>query len=140
MKSLIKSALLLLLFPPLAQAHHYHSYHNSSQQSRGESNAKVLDSTPVYKYATALPAQRYCQANVIYKPYGQPDTGRSDNSEVTLVGGIVGAVIGTSSAQNIKRTNKSDSHNYQVQQKNCETKYQKSRKVRVLDGYKVTYR
>ncbi|MFT5838142.1 MAG: hypothetical protein ACI9UT_000633 [Flavobacteriales bacterium] len=49
-------------------------------------------------------------------------------------------MIGSSLAQNIEHTNKNDIRNYQVQQKNYVAKYKKSRKVKVFDEYKVTYR
>jgi uncharacterized protein YcfJ len=160
MKLLITSALLFLAVTPLAQAHHYNSYHDRSEHGHGEFKARVVNSTPVYKYVTVRQPQTYCEPSVTRKNYAHSHDRRPHNNGATIVGGIVGgvightasdrrhkglgtiigAVIGSSLVHNIDRTNKKDSRSYQVQPQNCVVTYKKNRKVRVLDGYKVTYR
>jgi uncharacterized protein YcfJ len=160
MKLLITSALLFLVVTPLAQAHHDNSYHDRSGHSRGEFKTRVINSTPVYKYITVRQPQTYCEPSVTRKPYAHSHNRRSHNNGATLVGGIVGgvightasdqrhkglgtiigAVIGSSLAHSIESSNKKDSRTYQFQPQNCVVTYKKNRKVRVLDGYKVTYR
>jgi uncharacterized protein YcfJ len=165
MKLLITSTLLFLTVAPLSQAHQDHSYHDTSVHSRGEFKAKVVNSTPVYKYVIVRQPQTYCEP-LVYKTYGHSydrqsyDRQSYDNKGAAIAGGIlgglighiasdrrheglgtiVGAVIGSSLVHNIDRTNKKHLRTYQVQPKNCVVTHKKNRKVRVLDGYKVTYR
>jgi uncharacterized protein YcfJ len=175
MKLLITSTLLFLTVAPLSQAHQDHSYHDTSVHSRGEFKAKVVNSTPVYKYVIVRQPQTYCEP-LVYKTYGHSydrqsydrqsydrqsyDRQSYDNKSAAIAGGIlgglighvasdrrheglgtiVGAVIGSSLVHNIDRTNKKHLRTYQVQPKNCVVTHKKNRKVRVLDGYKVTYR
>lgn len=155
MKLLITSALLFLAVSPLAQADHNTRYHNSAPHSRGEYKAKVITSTPVYKYVTVRQPQEYCDPASIRKTYphsqdrgaailggivgGVIGHATSSNKHKGL-GTLVGAVIGSSLVHNIDRANKNPSRTYNANQQNCGSTYHKARKVRVLDGYSVTYR
>jgi uncharacterized protein YcfJ len=154
MKLLITSALLILAVSPLAQAHHKHNYYASDKQHRGVYKAKVINSTPVYKYVKVRQPQTYCEPTVTHKSHRRAhDKGAkivggivggfighaaSDNQHKGL-GTIVGAVVGSSIAHKVVRTNNRDTGHYQRQQ-NCMQTYKKARKIRVLDGYNVTYR
>jgi len=160
MKLLITSALLFLALTPSAQAHHYNSDSNSNQHSRGEFKAKVVNYTPVYRYVTTRPPQTYCKPIRAHNTHSQYYGGKTHNKSTAIAGGIVGglighaasehqhkglgtiigAVIGSSLVHNSERTNKNDSRYDQVQQQNCVTTYKKAQKVRILDGYRVTYR
>jgi uncharacterized protein YcfJ len=155
MKLLITSALLFLTISPLAQAHHDRSYYDGGKYNRGELKVRVLNSTPVYKYVTIRQPQRYCEPALVHKSRHQ-----SHNKGAAIAGGvlggvighaasnnkhkglgtIIGAVIGSSLAHNIEHANNKHLRSYQVQPQNCVTSYKKARKVRVLDGYNVTYR
>ena len=160
MKLLITSTLLFLTVAPLSQAHQDHSYHDTSGHSRGEFKANVVSTDTVYKYVIVRQAQTCC-GPLDYKSYGRSYDGQSyDNKSAAIAGGIlgglighvasdrrheglgtiVGAVIGSSLVHNIDRTNKKHLRTYQVQPKDCVVTHKKNRKVRVLDGYKVTYR
>lgn len=147
MKSLITSALLILVTSPWVQAKHY--------QNHSEFKAKVIYSTPVYKYVTVSQPQTYCEPVVLRKT-----NRRSHDKSVALVGGIVGgvighsasdnkhkglgtilgAIIGSSLARNVGYTHNNHSRDFQIRQQNCVVTHSKSNKVRVLDGYNVTYR
>jgi uncharacterized protein YcfJ len=155
MKLLITSALLFLAISPLAQAKHEPSYHNRDEQSRGGFKARVINSTPIFKYVTLSQPQTYCEPTVVRKTYSRShDKGAAiaggivggfighatSNNKHKGLGTIVGAVIGSSLMHNIAHGNNGHSRNYQIQQQNCIPTYKKSRKVRVLDGYNVTYR
>ena len=155
MKLLITGALLFLAISPMAQAHHDRSYHNRGGNSHNVFKAKVIDSTPIYKYVTVSQPQTYCEPAVVHKTYS-----RSHDKGAAIVGGIVGgfighaasnnkhkglstivgAVIGSSLVHNIAHANNKHSRTYQVQHQNCVATYNKARKVQVLDGYNVTYR
>lgn len=154
MKLLITSALLFLTVSPLALAKHDRSYYHNGEQSRGEYKAKVIHSTPIYKYVTVRQPQTYCEPATVYTTRQSHDNGGaviggvlggvighavSDNKHKGL-GTLVGAVIGSSLAHNITRVNNKHTANYRVEQQNCVATYKKASKVRVLDGYNVTYR
>ena len=128
MKLLITSALLVLAISPFAQANHDLSYHNRGEHSSNVFKARVIDSTPIYKYVTVSQPQTYCQPAVVNKTHRY-----SHDRGAATVGGIVGGVIGHAA---------SDKHSlsYQAQQQTCVVTYKKNSKVRVLDGYTVTYR
>jgi uncharacterized protein YcfJ len=151
MKLLITSALLFLSLSPLVQAKHDRSYHN-----RGEFKANVINSVPVYKYLTPPQPKTYCEPLLIRKqshPQSHDKTAvimggivggvighaTSDKKHQGL-GAILGAVIGSTLAHNIKHDKNWSPPTYQVQQQNCAVTYKKAHKIRVLDGYKVTYR
>ena len=160
MKLLITSALLFLAVSPLAQAHHDRSYDTSNNHHRGAYKAKVINSTPVYKYVTVRQPQTYCEPVLIHNGHRRyHDKGAkivggivggiighaaSDNKHKGL-GTLVGAVVGSSIAHNVVRTNNRYPSHRQVQQ-NCVHTYKKNRKnrknrkIRMLDGYNVTYR
>ena len=155
MKLLLTSALLLLTISSLAQAKHNRHYQNNDQYSRGEYKAKVIDSTPVYSYVTVRQPQTYCEPEMVVRTHRQ-----SHDKSAAIVGGIVGgmighaasnnkhqgfgtlvgAVIGSSLVHNIAHANNNHSQNNRVQRQNCVVKYNRTSKVRVLDGYRVTYR
>lgn len=153
MKLIIASTILLLAVSPLVQADHNRSYHHKDKFSRGEFKARVIDSTPVYKYVTIREPQTFCEPSV--KSYRQShDKGAvilggivggvighatSSNKHKGL-GTVVGAVIGSSLAHNIDHSSKNHSQSYRVNQPSCVTTYKTSEKVRVLDGYNITYR
>jgi uncharacterized protein YcfJ len=147
MKSLITSALLILVISPWVQAKHY--------QNHGEFKAKVIHSIPVYKYVTVSQPQTYCEPVVLRKT-----NRRSHDKSAALVGGIVGgvighaasdnkhkglgtklgAIIGSSLAHNVGYTLNNHPRDVQIRQQNCVVTHSKTNKVRVLDGYNVTYR
>lgn len=155
MKLLITSALLFLAVSPLAQAHHSHSYYDNDKYNRGVFKAKVIHSTPKYRYVTVNHPQTYCEPVVVRKTHRH-----SHNKGAAIVGGVVGgvighaasnnkhkglgtvigAVIGSSLAHNIERANNKHTRSYQVHQQNCVATNTHTSKVRVLDGYNVTYR
>ena len=155
MKLLITSVLLFLAVSPLAQAHHDRSYRNSGEHRRVEFKAKVIHSSPIYKYVTVRQPQAYCKPAVVHKTRryshdkgaailggilgGVIGHAASDNKHKGL-GTIVGAVIGSSLVNNIGRANNKHSRTYQVLQQNCVATYKKISKLRVLNGYNVTYR
>ena len=155
MKLLITSALLVLAISPFAQANHDLSYHNRGEHSSNVFKARVIDSTPIYKYVTVSQPQTYCQPVVVNKTHryshdrGAATVGgivggvighaASDHKHKGL-GTILGAVIGSSFVRNIEHANDKHSLSYQAQQQNCVVTYKKTSKVRVLDGYTVTYR
>ena len=155
MKLLLTSALLFLAASPSVQAHHDRSYYENNQHNRGVIKAKVINSTPIYKYVTLRKPQTYCEPAVIRKtnrPYHESGAAivggivggvighTTSNNRHKGLGTIVGAVIGSSLAHNLERVHNNDSGSYQVQQQNCVATYKKSSKVRILDGYNVTYR
>jgi uncharacterized protein YcfJ len=155
MKLLIISVLVFLAVSPLAQADHNGRYHNSGKHSRGEFKAKVINSTPVYKYVTHRQPQTVCEPAVLSKTYLQSHDERAvilggivggvighatSNNKHKGFGTFVGAVIGSSLAHNLDHANKKHSRTYNVNQQNCVSTYKNARKVRVLDGYNVTYR
>jgi uncharacterized protein YcfJ len=155
MKLIITSAILLLAVSPLALAKHQSNYHNSSQHSRSEFKAKVINATPIYKYVTVSQPQTYCEPAVTRKTYNQ-----SHDKSAAIVGGIiggvighaasdskhkglgtiVGAVIGSSLVHNIENANNKYSRTYKTTPKSCVIRHKTNSKVRVLDGYEVTYR
>jgi uncharacterized protein YcfJ len=154
MKLLITSTLLFLAFSPLALAKHDRSSHNNSAHYLGEYKAKVVSSTPIYKYVTVSQPHTYCEAATVYTTRQSHDKGGaviggvlggvighavSDHKHKGL-GTLVGAVIGSSLGHNITHSNNKHTPNYQVGQQNCVAKYKKPSKVRVLDGYNVIYR
>lgn len=168
MKLLITSALVFLAVSPLVLAKHQANHYHSNEHSHGEFKAKVLSSTPIYKYVNVSPQKTYCEPTVIYKnarkvsrkAHYQSHDESHNNKGAAIIGGIVGgfighatsnrkhkglgtivgAVIGSSLAHNIVRASNIDSRNYHVQQRNCVVRYKKNDKMRVLQGYKVTYR
>jgi uncharacterized protein YcfJ len=89
MKLLITSALLVLAISPFAQANHDLSYHNRGEHSSNVFKARVIDSTPIYKYVTVSQPQTYCQPVVVNKTHRY-----SHDRGAATVGGIVGGVIG----------------------------------------------
>ncbi|WP_339723844.1 glycine zipper 2TM domain-containing protein [uncultured Paraglaciecola sp.] len=152
MKLLITSALLVLTFSPLASAKHESSYHNESKHSRGEFKARVIDSTPVYKYVSVGQPHTYCEPAKT-----QTITRISHDKGATIVGGIVGGIIGHAASDNkhkglgtvagavlgstlVHKLNSADIQTYKVKPQNCVTTHTKAQKVRVIDGYNVTYR
>ncbi|PKG97139.1 glycine zipper 2TM domain-containing protein [Paraglaciecola sp. MB-3u-78] len=160
MKLLITSALLFLAFPTLVQAKHDPSYQNNHQHSRGAFKAKVINATPVYKYLTVRQPQAYCEPAVIHSTHRHSHDNRSHNKSAAIIGGvlggvighaasdnnhkglgtIVGAVIGSSLGHNIGYANNNHTRNVQIKQQNCVVTSSKTKKIRVLDGYRVTYR
>jgi uncharacterized protein YcfJ len=155
MKLLITSAIVFLTLSPLVQAKHDRAYHNNAEHNRGVFKAKVIDSTPVYKYVKVRQPQTYCEPLVVRRDYRQShDKGAAifggivggvighatSSNKHKGFGTIVGAVIGSSLAHKIDHTNTQHSRTYKVKQQNCVTTYKKAHKVRVLDGYNVTYR
>lgn len=155
MKLFTTVALLFLAAFPAVHAHDVHSYYKTKQPIRSAVKAKVINSTPVYKYVTVSKPQRYCELAEPLKTHNN-----YHNGDAVIVGGIVGgvighatshkrhkglgtiagAVIGSALGHNLERAHSSGSDNYLVQQQKCLSSYKKSSKVRVLDGYKVTYR
>jgi uncharacterized protein YcfJ len=149
MKLLLTSAILVLTFSPIALAKHERSYQYANEHSRGEFKAKVIHSAPVYKYVTVGQPQTYCEPVTVRRS--------THNKGATIVGGIVGgiighaasdskhkglgtivgAVIGSSLVHNIDRDHE---RTYKVKSQNCVTTHKKAKKIRVLDGYNVTYR
>jgi uncharacterized protein YcfJ len=152
MKFLIASAILSLVVSPLTQAKHHNNYQNAGKHSHHVIKARVIDSTPVYKYLTVEQTPTYCEPRVVRKM-----THRSSDKGAAIVGGIIGgfvghtashekhkgfgtvmgAVIGSSLGHNIGVYNH---RNYKVKSQNCVARYNTPRKIRVLDGYNVTYR
>ncbi|WP_299078498.1 glycine zipper 2TM domain-containing protein [uncultured Paraglaciecola sp.] len=154
MKLFISSILLFLLVSPFAQANHDRSYHNHGKHSRKVVKAKVIRAIPVYKYVNTRNHKTYCKPVAVHSEY-RPAHSKRAAIFGSIVGGIVGrtvsqnqtkdlgtlmgAVVGGSLAHNIVRAKHSELPTYSVQH-NCKPKHKKARKVRVLDGYKVTYR
>jgi uncharacterized protein YcfJ len=136
MKLLITSALLFLTVSNFAQAERHHGYFK----------AKVINSSPVYKYVMLNQPQKYCEPVVSRKSHksgaalvggiigGVIGHATSDKNHKGL-GAVAGAIIGSSLAHNIEKSN-----NGYVQQQSCVVSHAKAKKVRVIDGYKVTYR
>jgi hypothetical protein len=56
------------------------------------------------------------------------------------LGAILGAVIGSSLVHNIGYVNNNHSHNIPVKRDKCVVTPRKANEIRVLEGYKVTYR
>ena len=157
MKLLITSTLLFLALSPLAQAKHDRSYYSSGKHNLSLFKARVVNSTPIYKYRTIRQPHTYCKPEVMRKNNRHR---RSHNNDAAIIGGVlggvighatsnnkhkglgtvVGAVIGSSLMHNIGHVNNKHSRTYTVQQQDCVTKYKKANKVRILDGYEVTYR
>jgi uncharacterized protein YcfJ len=152
---LTSSALLFLVISPMVQAKHERSYQNNHQHNRGEFKAKVIDSTPIYKYLTVRQPQTYCEPAVLGKTHAQSDA-KSAAIVAGIVGGVIGhvandnkhkglgtilgAVIGSSLVHNIGLSNNKQSHIVHANPQNCVSTPRKTNKVRVLDGYSVTYR
>lgn len=150
MKLIITSALLFLATSPLVHAQHDRNY-----DKHNEFKAKVIDSTPIYKYVTVNQPQTYCEPVVLRKTHG-----RSHDKSAALVGviagavighaasdkkhkglgTILGAVIGSSLVHDIEYRHNKHSRDFHVKHQNCVVKHFKDNKIRVLDGYKVTYR
>jgi uncharacterized protein YcfJ len=155
MKLLITSALLFLAISPMVQAKHQRSYQNNHQHNKGEFKAKVIDSTPVYRYLTVRQPQTYCDPVVLSKTNARYDAKSaaivagivggvighvtSDNKHKGL-GTILGAVIGSSLLHNIGLSNNKHSPIVYTNPQNCAATPRKTDKVRVSDGYSVTYR
>jgi uncharacterized protein YcfJ len=155
MKLLITSALLFLAISPMVQAKHERIYQNSYQHNRGEFKAKVIESTPIYKYLTVRQPQTYCEPVVLSKTHARYDTKSaaivagivggvighvtSDNKHKDL-GTILGPVIGSSLVTNNGLLNNKHSHIVHANPQKCVATPRKINKVRVLDGYSVTYR
>lgn len=155
MKLLITSTLLFLALSPMVQAKHERSYQNNHPHNRGEFKAKVIDSTPIYKYLTVRQPQTYCKPVVLSKTHARSDVksativagiagavighAASDNKHKGI-GTILGAVIGSSLVHNIGLSNNKQSHIVHDNPQNCVSTPRKTNKVRVLDGYSVTYR
>jgi uncharacterized protein YcfJ len=145
MKLLITSALLFLAISPMVQAKHERIYQNSYQHNRGEFKAKVIESTPIYKYLTVRQPQTYCEPVVLSKTHARYDT-KSAAIVAGIVGGVIGhvgtilgAVIGSSLVTNNGLLNNKHSHIVHANPQKCVATPRKINKVRVLDGYSVTY-
>ena len=89
MKLLITSALLFLVISPLTQAKHNSSYHNAGKHNRHAIRAKVIESTPVYKYVTVRQPKAYCEPLAVRKI-----SHRFSNRGAAIMGGVVGGFIG----------------------------------------------
>jgi uncharacterized protein YcfJ len=159
MKLLITSALLFLAISPMVQAKHelsyQNSYQNSYQHNRGEFKAKVIESTPIYKYLTVRQPQTYREPVLMNKTYARSDAKSTaivagivggvigyvaSNNEHKGLGTILGAVIGSSLVHNIGLSNNKHSHIVHANSQHCVSSPRKTHKMRVLDGYSVTYR
>jgi uncharacterized protein YcfJ len=155
MKLLITSALLFLAISPMVQAKHERSHQNSHQHNKGEFKAKVIDSTPIYKYLTVRQPQTYCEPVVLSKTHafsgaksvaivsgilgGVIGHVTSDNKHKGL-GTILGVVTGSSLMDNIGLSNNKHSHIVYANSQDCVTTHRKTSKGRVLDEYFVTDR
>ena len=160
MKLLITSALLFLATSPLVQAKHDRRYQSNHEHNRGEFKAKVINITPVYKYMTVNQPQIYCAPAQIRSTYRRSHDSRRHYKNSAIVGGvlggvighaasdknhkglgaILGAVIGSSLVHNIGYVNNNHSHNIPVKRDKCVVIPRKANKIRVLEGYEVTYR
>lgn len=160
MKLLITSVLLFLAISPLVQAKHDRRYQSNHEHNRGEFKAKVINITPVYKYMTVNQPQIYCAPAQIRSTYRWSHDSRRHYKNSAIVGGvlggvighaasdknhkglgaILGAVIGSSLVHNIGYVNNNHSHNIPVKRDKCVVTPRKTNKIRVLEGYKVTYR
>ena len=163
MKLLITSALLFLATSPLVQAKHDRRYQSNHEHNRGEFKAKVINITPVYKYMTVNQPQIYCAPAQIRSTYrrshdSRPHDSRRHYKSSVIIGGvlggvighaasdknhkgaILGAVIGSSLVHNIGYVNNNHSHNIPVKRDKCVVTPRKANEIRVLEGYKVTYR
>ena len=165
MKLLITSVLLFLAISPLVQAKHDRRYQSNHEHNRGEFKAKVINITPVYKYMTVNQPQIYCAPAQMRSTYrrshdSRPHDSRRHYKNSAIVGGvlggvighaasdknhkglgaILGAVIGSSLVHNIGYVNNNHSHNIPVKRDKCVVTPRKTDKIRVLEGYKVTYR
>ncbi|MFQ3192676.1 MAG: hypothetical protein ACI936_003828 [Paraglaciecola sp.] len=150
MKLIITSALLFLATSPLVQAQHDRNY-----DKHNEFKAKVINSTPIYKYVAVNQPQTYCEPVVLRKTHrrshdkntaligvilgGVIGHAASDNKHKGL-GAILGAEIASSLVHNIGYRHNKHSRDIYVKHQNCVVKHFKGNKIRVLDGYKVTYR
>ena len=157
--------LLFLAISPLVQAKHDRRYQSNHEHNRGEFKAKVINITPVYKYMTVNQPQIYCAPAQIRSTYrrshdSRPHDSRRHYKNSAIVGGvlggvighaasdknhkglgaILGAVIGSSLVHNIGYVNNNHSHNIPVKRDKCVVTPRKTNKIRVLEGYKVTYR
>lgn len=152
MKLLITSTILLLVASPFAQADHNKSYHSSSKHHPVKLKARVIDSTPVYTYRAKPQQHRVCEPVLVsyQKPHhkgvailggivGGAIGHAASNDRHKGLGTAVGAVIGSSLAHKIDLSYKHNSKAYHSQKQRCVTQYNQPQKVRVLDGYNVTY-
>jgi uncharacterized protein YcfJ len=157
MKLLITSVLLFLAISPLVQAKHDRRYQSNHEHNRGEFKAKVITFTP-YKYVTVTQPQIYCAPAKIHSTYRRSHDSRRHYKSSAIVGevlggvighaasdknhkgAILGAVIGSSLVHNIGYVNNNHSHNIPVKRDNCVITPRKANEIRVLEGYKVTYR
>jgi uncharacterized protein YcfJ len=160
MKLLITSALLFLATSPLVQAKHDRGYQSNHEHNRGEFKAKVINFSPIYKYVAVTQSQIYCAPGQIHSTFRRSHDSRRHDKSATIVGGvlggvighaasdknhkglgaILGAVIGSSLAHNIGYVNNNHTHNIPVKPGNCVFTLRKANKIRVREGYEVTYR
>jgi len=159
MKLLITSALLFLATSPLVQAKHDRRYQSNHEHNRGELKAKVITFNP-YKYVTVTQPQIYCAPAQIRSTCRRFHDSRRHYKSSAIFGGvlggvighaasdknhkglgaILGAMIGSSLVHNIRYVNNNHSHNIPVKRDNCVITPRKANEIRVLEGYKVTYR
>ena len=159
MKLLITSALLFLATSPLVQAKHDPRYQSNHEHNRGELKAKVITFNP-YKYVTVTQPQIYCAPAQIRSTCRRFHDSRRHYKSSAIFGGvlggvighaasdknhkglgaILGAMIGSSLVHNIGYVNNNHSHNIPVKRDNCVITPRKANEIRVLEGYKVTYR
>ncbi|MEP1445590.1 MAG: glycine zipper 2TM domain-containing protein [Paraglaciecola sp.] len=152
MKLLITSTILFLAVSPFAQADHQKSYH-ASKHNPAKFKVRVIETTPVYTYVTQPQQQTVCEPVVTTYQ-------KSHNKRAVILGGVVGgvighatsndrhkglgtvvgAVIGSSLAHKVDLGHKHNSRVYQGHKQRCVTQYNEPQKIRVLDGYNVTYR
>lgn len=153
MKLLITSTILFLAVSPFAQADHQRSYHAIGKHNAVKFKARVIETTPVYTYITHPQQQTVCEpvvttyqkshnkgAVILGGIVGGAIGHATSNDRHKGLGTIVGAVIGSSLAHKIDHSHKNNARTYQVQQQQCVTSHQKPHKIRVIDGYNVTYR
>jgi uncharacterized protein YcfJ len=134
MKRVLLSLILLSFMVPIAYAHHSKNYYR----------AKVVNTTPVYRYKTVNAPREVCYRDHAKRRRYDRDAvvaGRIVGGALGYVAGekgrkglttLAGAVIGGVAAKELTRGHSRD-HGY------CETHYRK-KKVRVLKGYNVAYR
>ncbi|MBU3005522.1 glycine zipper 2TM domain-containing protein [Paraglaciecola arctica] len=152
MNLLITSAVLVLTFSPLALAKHEYSHLNGTKHSQGLLKARVIESTPIYKYVFPPRQKTVCQpistthsqsqnkgAVILGGIVGGAIGHAASNDRHKGLGTVVGAVIGSSLAHKIDLSYKHNSKAYHSQKQRCVTQYNQPQKVRVLDGYNVTY-
>ena len=156
MKLMTLSTVLFLMVSPFANAHHergeYYGKHYGKQQ-RHSIKARVVKSTPVYKYIRVRDNHHRCE------PVHNRRHHQSQGKNAALVGGVVGGVVGHAVSNNrhkglgtvmgaviggtlvhklghVKRK-----HYYsETPSSHCRVRHNTTKKVRVLDGYNVTYR